>query len=1332
MKISQYEWSFQNGTPAFWVTGWLILFAFSSAWAGTTVLQSNEKRVVFRYNPRIKERQQMSNPETPEYFWEIENASSIPLKKGYLLPCKSFWVGVPPKTRPAVHILAAQFHDKKQILLEKVQLPPREKSDFALSRERVPAQFTAATSSGFYPSVVARVAEFGWLRNQKIARIEVFPIRVDFSRQQARLYSSVEIAVDFLPEKHPTGPTGPAGAAFTAVARSLLLNDNQAENWTPKSSFVQKRAAERDSFRLWFKMPIAKTGMVKIDQLSLRKIGLAVGTIRADELHIFYGGGSELPWDVKAPKPRLREVATYFADANGDGVFGKEDALIFYAESLNRWQFSALDKRFHHIIHHYARQNVYWLAVGGGFRKPMASMAQSLANAETTRTAPRYFYREVEKLNPEKSGIQWYWAQFSGNTTRRFTLPLENAVAQDSFFYRLRFLGASFHHHSLKVSLNGTPLATIDLPYERELVVAGTRAGGLNTGQNTLTIRQISTEGRADKSLLDWVELNYEATLTADSAGLVFYSPQKTEPITYVLSGFQEGQVTVFDVSDPFAVRFAEAKRNPSDPKEWFFTDLVSSGRQKKYVAVTPEQIASVSQIQRVPSPLAGLRNAENRADYLIITAKDLLGPDLSRLAAHRSDSRAWAQHSEAPAVKIVTMEQIYDAFSWGVPDPTAIRNFLKYTLVHWATPPSYVLLVGNACYDMKRNSSASPPTLVPTHEDGQRVTDDWFAFLDGDRIMDVLIGRLSVQNRQELHNVVQKILDYDALSAPGPWQGRVLFIADDANSPTFKKEDSAFGRDTETLSQDSVFSDLAVEKVYLDAYLPDPSGTKERAKRDFLADLNHGVAFVNFLGHANLEVLTHESIFYTPQDLDRVQNGRHYPLFFAGTCAVGQFDYDRKPCMAEYLTNLPERGMIATIASTRWTWHALNYGVNRAFVHDLFAPVHRQKLTLGEALLAAKLTSRYADHRELITLFGDPALRLALPLPRVRVQMDPDSISLHKRTHIEASVESGRLATSSEGEIFFQLRASGKIHRTVGYSYFLPGEVIYQDTLQLKNGKADARFFPNTVALRGGNLGQLFAFAWNRFQQVDARVDSIPMKRDFIHSLSEIDSTGPQIRVFVNGNKITEGEEITGFPVLHCQFHFEDEKSGLLTDRPQEYPVELRAEGDSSNERWNLTAQIVRSDSTGKTAFVKFDCPNLSLGEHTFEIQAWDRAYNPTYFRWKAQIVSPRVELSDVLTYPNPAVDQTFFTFRLSAPAEVRVKIYTLSGRLVESFRADAGFGFNKIPEEGWSCRDRDGDLLANGVYLYKIEAQPEEADILLGAQPKRTSAVGRLVIVR
>jgi len=91
------------------------------------------------------------------------------------------------------------------------------------------------------------------------------------------------------------------------------------------------------------------------------------------------------------------------------------------------------------------------------------------------------------------------------------------------------------------------------------------------------------------------------------------------------------------------------------------------------------------------------------------------------------------------------------------------------------------------------------------------------------------------------------------------------------------------------------------------------------------------------------------------------------------------------------------------------------------------------------------------------------------------------------------------------------------------------------------------------------------------------------------------------------------------------------------------------------------------------------------------------------------------------VYCYPNPTRGSTFFTFQLPVPAEVTIRIFTVSGRSIRTIRATGlAPGYRQIY---WDGRDEAGDDLANGVYLYKIT---------MDAGGRQESRFSKIVIMR
>ncbi len=119
---------------------------------------------------------------------------------------------------------------------------------------------------------------------------------------------------------------------------------------------------------------------------------------------------------------------------------------------------------------------------------------------------------------------------------------------------------------------------------------------------------------------------------------------------------------------------------------------------------------------------------------------------------------------------------------------------------------------------------------------------------------------------------------------------------------------------------------------------------------------------------------------------------------------------------------------------------------------------------------------------------------------------------------------------------------------------------------------------------------------------------------------------------------------------------------------------------------------------------------PNALVdGRYTLNVEASDRLGNgPAKIAISFQ-VSSILAIENALVAPNPVSDTGHFTFILSRPSEVTVRIYTLAGRLVEVIEEPfARAGYNQI---FWDGRDADGHVLSNNAYLYTLTANNGES---------------------
>ncbi|MCW8812989.1 MAG: T9SS type A sorting domain-containing protein, partial [Chlorobium sp.] len=194
-------------------------------------------------------------------------------------------------------------------------------------------------------------------------------------------------------------------------------------------------------------------------------------------------------------------------------------------------------------------------------------------------------------------------------------------------------------------------------------------------------------------------------------------------------------------------------------------------------------------------------------------------------------------------------------------------------------------------------------------------------------------------------------------------------------------------------------------------------------------------------------------------------------------------------------------------------------------------------------------------------------------------------------------------------------------------------------------------------------------------------------------------DTTQPTITLTIDGNDILDGEYISPNPLIYIELT--DQSLLPITD-PSSVLVYLNEELIPSD-----TSIISYQFSTTNPKVTVDFTPVLPDGEYTLNVLWKDSEGNIVDSSGveKFFLVSNEAKLLYVYNYPNPTNGETYFTFKLTQiPEEIRIKIFTIAGRLVKELKynsADLKYDFNKLY---WDGRDEDGDVLGNGVYLYKV----------------------------
>ncbi|MBN1480977.1 hypothetical protein EH223_00720 [candidate division KSB1 bacterium] len=193
-------------------------------------------------------------------------------------------------------------------------------------------------------------------------------------------------------------------------------------------------------------------------------------------------------------------------------------------------------------------------------------------------------------------------------------------------------------------------------------------------------------------------------------------------------------------------------------------------------------------------------------------------------------------------------------------------------------------------------------------------------------------------------------------------------------------------------------------------------------------------------------------------------------------------------------------------------------------------------------------------------------------------------------------------------------------------------------------------------------------------------------------------DTLQPEIKITFDDREIFDGDLVDPEPLIVATLRDNNPELSLDSTR-----IKIYLDGSALL----LTNQDVISLHQPQDTTVLGELhiqPVLDDGDHLLEIQFSDASMNSVIKR-VSFVVESDLELRHVLNYPNPFATGTEFCFDLTRQALVRIKVFTVAGRLIKTIEPGlVDVGYNRIY---WDGLDQDGDLLANGVYLYYIIAE-------------------------
>ncbi len=523
--------------------------------------------------------------------------------------------------------------------------------------------------------------------------------------------------------------------------------------------------------------------------------------------------------------------------------------------------------------------------------------------------------------------------------------------------------------HDVDVSINGVPLGEMSFSGEANTTTTfPVMAGMLQNGSNTVTLA--AQDGEEDVSLVQSIELTYAHTYTADSDWLRA-TAQAGQTIR--IAGFTQPSVEVFDITNPTRIVQLNAPVT-SDGTSYGMTLTVDgpAGSQRTLLAFAGDEISAPDAIgYHAPSDLA--IDTEG-ANYIVITHPDFVQSVQPLVKLHES---------EGESVAVVTTNQLYDAYNYGEHSPFALQDYLQFAATKWRIKPSAVLLVGDASFDPRNYLGLGDFDFVPTRmietAAFKTASDDWLTDFNQTGFATIPTGRLPVRTPDEAALVVSKIVNYENGSSAGSWQKQAVVIGDQNIDANFTSEANAAAA--------VLPPSLQVTKILADGQ--DPATVQQQIS----TALNSGALLVSYTGHGSEEEWSFADLL-DDSSATALSNGNQLPVYLLMDCLNGFFQDVYDTSLSTSLMLAPNGGAVAVWASSGFTDAAPQGTMDQAF---LSAWATNPQLPIGQTILTAKSGITDPDVRRTWIFFGDPAMRLAMPVPALSMRHAPTHIIVHR-----------------------------------------------------------------------------------------------------------------------------------------------------------------------------------------------------------------------------------------------------------------------------------------------------------------------------------------------
>ena len=924
-----------------------------------------------------------------------------PVKSGYpSLPFFTEIIGLPIDGDAFFHII-----DRKQKTIPNFKVNPVERmvpSETSVSYEFYMKK-DIYNSSALYPANIIEKGSPAYLGDRYFMGFNVHPFQYKAKDNELIITNELTFRIRILGNKNRSISQGEN--YIDKIADSFFLNNNYSKNWRKekqRAGYIPIRDSDEVNE---LQLIIAEEGIYKI---SYEYIIESLATL---EFPLEY----EMAFDWDEIDPRNLELS-YMGNpvpihcvGAADGSFDSGDYFEFYGER---------HEGENHYYDDYTSESTYFLKLLDHPGSRMAVENGGLGNINAGQfTIPESYQQTVhfeEQNNKDLLGAQylwntndfyrediWFWDKINSSSLEIYPFELQYPDQRPTKRYtaQICLFSVTFNkfnysqiNHSAHININSSQIDQHEWNGQAEQMFHNTDNPLSNSylfhGENNMYVILPGIPGIENQQvMLDYFDVTYWREYKTDTDEIKFTEPQDEDLglFQFELDNFSSEQISVYKLGTSFIenVHVESFLGNGEPPFKISFQDSLIN-HYTQYFAVTEDMKKQPSTI--LPNIPSNLKSQTNFAKYVVITITDFIENEYLL-----QFKQTWEEQGKI--VKIVSLQDIFDEFNYGIRSAQAIKDFIQYAYNNWSgSGVTHVLFMGDGITDERDNSPSREFNLIPFRNIwaefwGAIASDNWLGCIVGDDLVpDVAIGRINIWNEDQIEDVVNKTIQYiDQPNFEDLWHSHVTLAA--GGNPG---EGPVFANQSEIIRSLWIPDDYNVSRVYCNTDgLPNSYAGNTI---DLISNINDGTIYLQFMGHGGGHIWADYNLLNIA-DIATFNN-ENLPFVASLSCYGSAFNTPQSSCIGEELILRPNRGAIGHVGFTGYGYLNGDLSFSKYLTEAIF---DKQIPTLGEIVNFTKAKFFASYHTQGVkvalidgcALLGDPMIQLILPYDQKQVDLN-------------------------------------------------------------------------------------------------------------------------------------------------------------------------------------------------------------------------------------------------------------------------------------------------------------------------------------------------------